>query len=506
LFPGRIIANRYRVLRVLGRGGMGVVSEVEEIQTAERYAIKFLREDVESDMQPNARFLREAKLATRLTSPHTCRVLKIGEWELGPYIVMELLEGRSLSSILERGRQLDWQKAARIAYEICDSLAEAHALGIVHRDVKPGNVYLANMPDARVVTKMLDFGVAKIPGSVVTKHGEPSLTDASTLLGTPSYVAPEQLINSKLVDARADIWAVGVMLYEMLAGQLPFSSPLVPKLLVMIAKDDPQPLAPLVPAVPQELVQIVQRCLLKDPSQRFADAASLARALMPWLDSADDVLLPLMHVPSLRPSLRPSEPAASEPTRLEVPAYRVADSLGPHTTANIAKHKSVQRSRLRSIAAGASLGILAAAILLGAAAKPSGKPTTSPHPAPALASGSATPSQSTHRVLLMADPAQARMQLDQTALAANPASLLRADDGQEHEWIVSAPGFVTERRTLRFNIDQQLTISLRQLRTEPRRTVAQKSPVRPTRGGSTTPHVPSPAVSRTRSLDQDNPF
>jgi serine/threonine protein kinase len=502
LFPGRIIANRYRVLRVLGRGGMGVVSEVEQIDNGERFAIKFLREDVESDMQPTARFLREAKLATKLESPHTCRVLSVGEWELGPYIVMELLEGRSLNAILERGRKLECRQAVRIAYEMCEALTEAHRLGIVHRDIKPGNVYLARGPNAQVTTKVLDFGVAKIPGSVVTRHGDRSLTDASTLLGTPSYVAPEQLINSKLVDSGADVWAVGIMLYEMLAGQLPFSSPLVPKLLVMIAKDEPVPLASLVPEAPQALVQVVHRCLLKDPALRYADAGALAQALMPWLDTADGLLQPLLKLPSTRPSLRPSEPPASEPTRHESAGSRNSDSLRPHTTASLGKHKRSRSSTLRYAVAAAILGLPTAGAYF-MSREPAAPPLV-----PTVAQAQTPPTNPVRQLLLLAEPLDARIELDGAEVKANPSNLALLDDGRPHHVVVSASGFVTEKRTLYLNVDQRLTITLRREPAEAPRPAAnasrkQKSP--PTSAPAATT-ASSARRTNARALDRQNPF
>jgi eukaryotic-like serine/threonine-protein kinase len=503
LFPGRVIANRYRVVRVLGRGGMGVVSEVEQLDTGEHFAIKFLREDVDSDMQPNARFLREAKLATRLKSPHTCRVVTIGEWELGPYIVMELLEGRPLSTILERGRRLEVAQAARIAYEMCVALTEAHELGIVHRDVKPGNVYLAKGPTATVTTKVLDFGVAKIPSSVVTRHGEHSLTDASTLLGTPSYVAPEQLINSKLVDPRADVWAVGVMLYEMLAGQLPFSSPLIPKLLVMIAREEPAPLATLVPELPQGLVEVVHRCLLKDPSQRCANAGTLAQALLPWLDNSDALLVPLLRMPTTRPSLRPSELPPSKPAPLGSCAPGNSDSLGPHTTSHLGKHLRLRAARVRYAVAGALLGMLAAGGYLW------GHSPATPPSAPAIAPAKVSASSPTRQLLLLADPLHARIELDGAAVKANPANLTIVDDGQPHQLVISAPGFITERRTLHFDVNHHLTVFLRpepMNAQRPAATFPQKVRVPAGPARSTATATPAPKEGKMRQLDRLNPF
>lgn len=513
MFPGRIVANRYRVLRVLGRGGMGVVSEVEAIATGEHFAIKFLREDVESDMAPNARFLREAKLAARLSSPHTCRVTEIGEWELGPFLVMDLLQGRTLAAVLEDKLPISWQQCVRVAWEMCDALAEAHQRGIVHRDIKAGNVFLASTPDQHVTTKVLDFGVAKIPTSVVTAHGERSLTDASTMLGTPSYVAPEQLMNSKLVDSRADVWSTGVLMYEMLSGRLPFVSPLVPKLLVMIARDVPPPLAELVPTAPPELVQIVHRCLEKDPNRRFEHAGALAAALTPLLDRSAELLHPLIVPSPHKLSLGPTQPPPCEETRATPSKARDRDSLNPHTalTPDLQKQQSRHRSRIMYVAAGSGIGALAALVYLLASGAPrKGDPAVIAS-AGAAAATSAPSQPVAHQILVLVDPAQARLMLDGTVVSSTPLRLLRADDGRPHLLNVSAPGYASLERLVRFNVDQQITLSLSQLEAPPQSsqptTPPERSPVVPTRASAGTKNAPTPPKGAApRHLDTDNPF
>lgn len=534
MFPGRLIADRYRVLRVLGRGGMGVVSEVEAIATGQRFAIKFLRDDVGSDVQPSARFLREAKLATRLTSPHVCRVTEIGEWELGPYLVMDLLEGRSLSAILEDKVAISWQQTVRIAYEACNALGEAHQRGIVHRDVKPGNIFIAKHPDGQAMTKVLDFGVAKIPGSVVTTHGDRSLTDASTLLGTPSYVSPEQLMNSKLVDARADIWAIGVLMYEMLSGRLPFASPLVPKLLVMIARDEPAPLSTLAPAVPSHVVEIVHRCLRKLPDERFDDALTLAQALDPWLDRTPDLLAPLLVYPSKQISLGPSGPPVTMPPLCE------ATQAEPSNSERVLAAKEAEpnqlelieqrrRLRVRYLLVGAGLGLMGAVVYFVARA------AFDLH-GQSVDSSSATPASSEsvahHSILILVDPAQSRLQLDGRHVPEHPAQLTGADDGETHQLVISSPGYRTEVRTLRFDKDQQLSLSLikespstplssSDAAKDPSQAAKASSEVKTSldaaksssvdsshRARSTPPPrvTPNTGATRTRQLDTDNPF
>lgn len=512
MFPGRIVANRYRVLRVLGRGGMGVVSEAESLATGEHFAIKFLREDVESDMEPSARFLREAKLAARLTSSHTCRVTEIGEWELGPFLVMELLQGRSLAAVLEDKLTITWQQCVRIAWEMCDALAEAHARGIVHRDVKASNVFLANLLNGSITTKVLDFGVAKIPKSVVTAYGERSLTDASTMLGTPSYVAPEQLMNSKLVDARADVWSTGVLMYEMLSGRLPFVSQLVPKLLVMIAREQPPPLATVAPDVPSELIQIVHRCLEKEPNCRYEHAGTLATALSPLLEASTDLLQPLLVSRPNKISLGPTLPPPCEETRATPSKARDRDSLNPHTarTPDPKWQKPKRRSRWHFIAAGSGIGAIAALVYLLASGAPA-KVNPAGNGSAGAASVASTQSQpQAHQLLILVDPAQSRIELDGTAIGGSPSRISGADDGVNHRLMVSAPGYLTLERLVRFNVDQQLSLFLSPIEAPPfpdPSSVTERQLAAPKRGSPATKSTasnPKPVVPR--RLDTDNPF
>jgi len=516
VFPGRIIADRYRVIRVLGRGGMGVVSEAERMDTGERFALKFLREDIESDLQPNARFTREARLATRLSSAHACKMFGVGEWELGPFIVMELLDGRPLNAVLEPGRPMPWPHAVRIAYEACQALGEAHALGIVHRDVKPGNVFLTWTAEGHATTKILDFGVAKIPTNVVTLGGEASLTDATLLLGTPAYVAPEQLTNSKLVDARADIWALGVMLYEMLAGRLPFQSPLVPKLLVMIARDEPPALATLMPNLPAQLVQIVHRCLFKDPSLRFESATALADDLLPFLNREASLLEPLLRAASLRPiklasSIPPDIHLHEDDSLSDLPVARERpDSLGPHTTARAGRVAPVPGKPAIRHWRSAAFCCVAIAASYGVALRllPRSNSTQSQHQVTVPKENDTTE----RSITISADPNPSDLQLllDGGLLDANPVTISLALDTRAHVVRAMASGFVPAEH--RFVTENTTSISLHlvplpppksqsvaktQLRHTP--TTAARTPA----AASTQAQSPA-AVSR--QLDANNPF
>lgn len=356
MIPGRVIDEKYRIRRVIGRGGMSVVAEAEDLVHGHHVAVKFLRTDVSRALAAESRFIREARLAARLMSKHTCRVTDAGVWESGPYLVLELLQGRTLSQELRVRATLSEAEACEVILQACDALAEAHALGIVHRDVKPGNFFMCALPHGQLHVKVLDFGVAKIPASVVTRHGEGSLTDGNTLIGTPSYVSPEQLQNSKIVDARTDIWGLGVILYEMIAGQPPFRDPWVPRMLVKIAREQHVPLRQICPNVAPEIDRIVQRCLAKNPADRYRGAAELGLALCDLAPPPEYLLERLMAFSTSIPSL----PAlSSSPPRPEsIPKFDLGinNSLDPYTTA--VRHMEHKRRPLSAPVTAALGGLL----------------------------------------------------------------------------------------------------------------------------------------------------
>jgi serine/threonine protein kinase len=498
---------------------MGVVTEAARLDTGERCAIKFLRDDIESDLQPVARFAREAQLATKLKSPHTCRLIGVGECETGPFIVMELLDGYPLSAILEPSRLLPWRQVVRIIHDACQSLGEAHGFGIVHRDVKPGNIFLAWSSQQRAITKVLDFGVAKIPSKLVTYGGGPSLTDASLLLGTPAYVAPEQLNNSKAVNARADVWALGVLMYEMLARRLPFSSPLVPKLLLMIAREDPPPLASLAPQVPTELVHIVHRCLFKDPSLRFSDAINLGVALKPWLADDTNELDSLLRDARLR-VLRSTQntenkslpPVVTHAFNL-VTEREPPDSLGPHTTSRLTHPCPRRYSPKMALVVGAGIGGLAGLFGLVHLGYSVSQPTAA---SPSSAQSTSTSSSAEHLIAtatLSVNPPEANptLTLDGVTLPTNPYVVMLPRDHREHVLRAEAPGYTPQERAFRFDTSTSITLVLapNTVRAATRHPVAptNREQKRAATSPRNAPDVKTNGVTpTTRPLDKENPF
>ena len=272
--PGDLVAGKYRIERVLGRGGMGTVFAARHGELGQTVAIKVLHSAAPT---ASSRFQREAKICAQLSSEHTARVFDLGTVEGAPFLAMEYLAGEDLSQVIARGR-VEPRLVVSYALQICEALAEAHAAGVVHRDLKPSNVFLVRRPDGSACIKVLDFGISKRI-SAEDVEATDDLTNARVVLGSPAYMSPEQLRQSKDVDARSDIWSLGVVLYELLTAARPFKAGSLAGLSAAIAADVPRSPAALEPSVPRSLDRVVMRCLKKDPAARFASATDVAVAL-----------------------------------------------------------------------------------------------------------------------------------------------------------------------------------------------------------------------------------
>jgi serine/threonine-protein kinase len=283
LLPGDMVAGKYRIAKLLGLGGMGVVFRAESVEPGSTVAVKVMLPSLARREDARARFLREARSAASLRSEHVARVLDIGTLESGlPYFVMEYVEGADLGKAVREGGALTVGRAVTIAMQICEALGEAHERGLVHRDIKPSNIMLAASPDGRPLAKILDFGLVKavLPG--MRFDNDPSLTATGHVLGSPHYMSPEQIADSKTVDHRTDVYAVGAVLYFLLAGRPPFEGRAPSAVLRSVARDRPQPLRKACPAAPAELEAWILRCLEKDPACRIQSAKELARGLAPF--------------------------------------------------------------------------------------------------------------------------------------------------------------------------------------------------------------------------------
>jgi serine/threonine-protein kinase len=274
LRKGDIIGGKYRVERMLGLGGMGRVIAARHIELGQLVALKILLEHVSRDPAAVERFLREARATVRLTSDHVCRVFDVGALDDGcPYIVMEYLEGATLA---ELPTPMPWEEVVELGIQACDALSEAHAIGIVHRDIKPANLFVAHRARGKRTLKVLDFGISKC---VARMRGDVSLTHADQLLGSPKYMSPEQFRASKDIDGRADLWSLGVTLYQCLTGRVPFESESIVELASFVLGRAPVPLLAHAPHLPPELAEILDRCLRRDPAERYRSADDLARDL-----------------------------------------------------------------------------------------------------------------------------------------------------------------------------------------------------------------------------------
>jgi len=270
---GTVLVGKYRVESVLGRGGMGMVYRARHLALGEDVAIKILRADVSLDEETVMRFMREAQSAVKLKSEHVARIQDVGTGEDGlPFMVMEFLQGADLGQMVDAHGAMSVPVAVDLVLQACDAIVEAHSLGIVHRDVKPSNLFVSFRPDQSAIVKVLDFGISKSANG-----SDMSLTQTQSMLGTPAYMSPEQMRSARSVDARTDIWSLGTVLYELVEARRPFEAESFSEMCVMVAVDAP---ARMINAPAVE--PIIARCLAKRPDDRFPHVADLMRELAPY--------------------------------------------------------------------------------------------------------------------------------------------------------------------------------------------------------------------------------
>ena len=337
---GAVIAGKYRVERVLGQGGMGVVVVAMHDDLDQRVAIKFLLPEAVRDADWVARFSREAKAAAKIKSEHVVRVFDVGRLDNGaPYMVMEYLDGKDLQTLLGERSRLPPQEAIEYVLQACEALAEAHAVGIVHRDLKPANLFVTHRTDGSPCVKILDFGISK-----VTDATGVSVTSTTAIVGSPLYMSPEQMKASKNVDRRSDIWSLGILLQELLTGTPSFNATTSAELCALVLTSSPTPLRETLPTASPDLEAIIHKCLEKDPSARYQNVGELAFALAPLSPgshvSLDRIARLAPGASGARPSLvsieNPPTPAVVPPPAPSGPGLEIsagatisASSLAP---------------------------------------------------------------------------------------------------------------------------------------------------------------------------------
>ena len=273
---GDVLADKYRVERILGIGGMGMVVLATHLELESQVAIKFMLPAALESTDAAARFLREARATSRLTNDHVCRVTDVGRFEGGqPYIVMEYMEGYDVGTLLKRKGAQPVAVAVDYILQACEGMAEAHGHGIVHRDLKPDNLFLATRADGDQIIKILDFGISKAAVTgIATKTGD--------IMGSPAYMAPEQMQSTKDVDQRADIWSLGVILYQLISGRMPFIADTLPALCLAVINEEPPSLESIRKDLPHGLAQVVMKCLSKNRDERYLNVHQFGQALLPY--------------------------------------------------------------------------------------------------------------------------------------------------------------------------------------------------------------------------------
>jgi serine/threonine protein kinase len=277
---GDLIAQKYLVERALGMGGMGAVFEVTHRVTGKRFAVKWLLPNLTGTADAVQRFIREAQVAGRFEHPNVVEVYDIGQEGESFYMVMELLLGESLKDFIDSRGKLSAREAADIMMPALRGIAAAHDAGIVHRDLKPENIFLCRptSSDNSVAPKVLDFGISKV--NELAGEVSAGITKTGMVMGTPHYMSPEQ-IRAKPVDARTDVYACGVILYQLVSGELPFPGDTYGELVLQIVTQDPPDLATIAPQLPEGFAAVIKRAMARAPEDRFATAAELGLALQP---------------------------------------------------------------------------------------------------------------------------------------------------------------------------------------------------------------------------------
>ncbi len=308
LEAGQIVARKYRVGELIAVGGMGVVHAGTHLELGHTVAIKCVRADCASSGEVVRRFLNEARVAASLRSDHVAKVFDAGWTPDGvPYIVMEHLQGRDLATQLVESGALPVRDAVRYILEACDALEEAHRAGLIHRDVKPENLFIVEHSNGKTALKLLDFGVSTHfrPAS-----GSRRMTAGGHSVGSPNYMSPEQMTSPRDTDQRTDIWSLGAVLYELLTGVRAFDGETVPMICSAVLSTEPAPISKLRPEVSPALERIVQKCLERDRERRFESVALLKEALQPY--AAPDARDPASNSMTQTARRIPSEASTSE--------------------------------------------------------------------------------------------------------------------------------------------------------------------------------------------------
>ncbi len=469
LEPGTLVGDRYEIVRLIGEGGMGSVYEARHKILGRHVAIKVLRPEVVHNESLVARFLQEAKAAAELHHKNIVELTDYGVDGDRPYMVMELLKGEDLGHLLKREGTLSVPRLVTILDPILRALAMAHERGVIHRDIKPENIFLVHEDEGDPTPKIVDFGIAK------RQEENVQLTSANMALGTPAYMAPEQIMSSRSVTGAADQYAVGVTMYEALTGRNPYDADTLNAFIVAKATQEPEPLDKLRPDLDPRFVALVHRTLARKPEERFPTIAALREALSGFRTASlrpppIDVTAATIARPVVTPaSATPAAPAAPTQQGYAVGAQPAAVLLTANGTTPASMVVPVPviaappaRSPLPMV-----LGGVAVTIALGIAGYVAfgGRSTAQPqteHPVQTQQ----PPTQTGPREVLFAievEPREAEIRLDGEVIGRGRAEVVRPRGESRHQLQIEAPGYETVSEVLRSDVDVRITRQLARL-------------------------------------------
>jgi hypothetical protein len=518
--PGDILGGRYELQRLLGVGGTGAVFEAKHTTIGRVVALKLLLPEIAANPTVARRFLQEAQTANAVRHRNIVEVIDFGDDHGRLFMVMEFLQGESLAATLKREAPMRPGAILALLDPIFAGLHFAHLQGVVHRDVKPQNIFIVHEPDGARVPKLLDFGIAKR-----LVQGDTQLTGTGMILGTPAYMAPEQARGARDVTPAADQYALGAILYQALSGQIPHQAETFPAMLIAIVSGPPADLRTLRPDLDPALAAVIMRALHPNPDARFPTVAALRDALRPWADAhiADAHIADAPGRPAAPASLPPAAPTRPDGTR--PPEAVHALSVGPAHIASAPSPAPAAPARMPRLAAAvAAVAALTATAALALVLRPAPRPAAAPPappavtpsavtpprpvtPRPAPPAGVAAPVPVTFRVDV--HPPTAEIFLDDVLLGRGHAEVLRPRDGARRQLRLAAPGYATVTEVLVADADARVSRMLAPLsRPTPLARMAPRpgSSAAPDAPTAPTPRRPEGPSPHRPAIDRDNPF
>ncbi|MCC7385739.1 MAG: serine/threonine protein kinase [Deltaproteobacteria bacterium] len=454
LRPGQTL-GRYSIVRRLGAGGMGAVYEAIHADLKKRVAIKALAPSMVDDPDTRARFLREGEASARIRHPHVVDVYDVGFLDGVAFLVMEYLDGEDLGARLRREKPLSDLALAEIMLPVCAAVAAAHQQGVIHRDLKPGNIFLARGQMGELVPKVLDFGISKILADKMTDGKTLGLTNTGAVLGTPYYMSPEQAHGGAALDGRSDQYSLGVILYQCSTGQRPFDAPSMYQVLHRIVQGQFDPPHAVRPDIPEALEQVILKAMAREADDRYPSVLGLGAAMLPFAGPRSRVL----WEPIFRAYSWPPPPESLAHTNEVAPAPLVEKLATSNTFAGSGAASAILHSRRSPLLFGAAGAIAVAAVAIALIAGPDGPSiVSSPIDVPRVTEASPTvppasppapgPESRFFEVSVRVDPPRAAISLDGRPVGSGTFAQRLPIDGTEHTLVVTADGF--EAETIRF--------------------------------------------------------